>query len=159
MSWNRGCSIAPSQGCQLCLHWSPLSLLMCWGSEFNKQGKQVLFPNSEIGDRKMGAWLNLVESLQFSGKKSEGREGCFESGRDLLCSPFQLCCSSQFYLEQKSAKILVTVALCWQHSFPALLKYRVACALGKILAINLKMFIASHRLFLSGFRRCILCVL
>lgn len=108
MSWSRGSSIAPSQGCQLCLHQSPLSLLMCRGSEFNKQGKQVLFPNSEVGDHKMGAWLNLAESLQCSGKKSEGKEGCFKSGRDLLCSPFQLHCSSQFYLEQKSAKILVT---------------------------------------------------
>ena len=42
-----------------------------------------MFPDSEIGDYKMGAWLNLVESLQFSGKKSEGIEGCFKAGMDL----------------------------------------------------------------------------
>lgn len=70
----------------------------------------------------MGAWLNLVESLQFSGKKSEGKEGCFKSGRDLLCNPFQLHNSSQFFLEQKSVKILITIALCRQRSFPALTK-------------------------------------
>lgn len=49
-----------------------------------------MFPNSEIGDYKMGAWLNLVESLQFFGKKSEGIEGCFKAGIDVLYSPFQL---------------------------------------------------------------------
>lgn len=78
----------------------------------------------------MGAWLNLVESLQFSGKKSEGKEGCSESGRDLLCSAFKLHCSSQFCLEQKSAKMLVTTALCWQRSFPALPKISGSLCFG-----------------------------
>lgn len=79
----------------------------------------------------MGAWLNLGESLQFSGKKSEGKEGCFKSGRDLLCSPFQLHCSSQFCLEQKSAKLLVTIALCCQCSFPALPKISGSLCFGE----------------------------
>lgn len=136
MSWNRSCSIASSQRCQFSLHWSPLAFLMCWGSKFNKQGKQVLFPNSEIGDYNMDAWLNLVESLQFSGKKSEGIEGCFKAGINLLYSLFQLILYNFIWSKSQPSYWYLLLSVGKALSL-LLIKYWPACASDKILAVNL----------------------
>lgn len=38
----------------------------------------------------MGAWQNFIDSLWFSGMKSEDRKGSFKVGVVMLYSPFQL---------------------------------------------------------------------
>lgn len=79
-----------------------------------------------------------------------GQRGLFSGRQVLAIQPISPDCS-QFYLEQKSAKVLVTITFCWQNSFPVCAKILASLLSDKILAVNLKVCIANHHLFLSSF--------